>query len=176
MESAEIGQVEQEIARLVSSVFVHLDECDRQITKRFGLTTTQYWALIHLEDPQGRSLSELAALLSCDKSNVTGVVDRLEGANLAERKPGKAGDRRYTRVVLTEKGQELRLHVKAVREQVISTRLRPLGIASLQQLYETLQQFDTLLGVQFASGELSTLIEHVAYCSDMKPATGCQIS
>ena len=160
MEPMKVEQVELAIARLVSSVFIHLDECDRQITKRFGLTTTQYWALVHLEDPQGRSLSELATLLICDKSNVTSVVDKLEETNLAERKRGKAGDRRYTRVVLTEEGQELRRQVKAAREQIISTRLRPLGIESLQQLYETLQRFDTLLGAQFTNGELPTLIEH----------------
>lgn len=159
MEPTQVAQVELEIARLVSSVFIHLDEGDRQITRRFGLTTTQYWALVHLDDPQGRSLSELATLLICDKSNVTSVVDKLEEAGLAERKRGKAGDRRYTRVVLTNEGQELRRQVKAARDQIISTRLRPLGIASLQQLYATLQQFDALLGAQFTSGELPALLE-----------------
>lgn len=160
MEPTKVAQIELEIARLVSSVFIHLDECDRQITKRFGLTTTQYWALVHLDDPQGRSLSELAALLICDKSNVTSVVDKLEEAGLAERKRGKAGDRRYTRVVLTNEGQELRRQVKAARDQIISMRLLPLGIPALQQLYETLQQFDALLGAQFTNGELPALLEH----------------
>ncbi len=159
MEPTKVTQIELEIARLVSSIFIHLDEGDRQITRRFGLTTTQYWALVHLDDPQGRSLSELATLLICDKSNVTSVVDKLEEAGLAERKRGKAGDRRYTRVVLTNEGQELRRRVMAARDGIISTRLRPLGIESLQQLYETLQQFNELLGAQFTSGELPALLE-----------------
>ena len=159
MEPTAVSHLELEIARLVSSVFIHLDECDRQITKRFGLTTTQYWALVHLEDPEGRSLSELAALLICDKSNVTSVVDKLEEAGLAERKRGKAGDRRYTRVVLTEAGQALRRHVKATRNHIISTRLHPLGLESLQRLYASLQQLNALLGAQFASGDLPALIE-----------------
>lgn len=159
MEPTKVSQIELEIARIVSSVFIHLDEGDRQITKRFGLTTTQYWALVHLEHPEGRSLSELAALLICDKSNVTSVVDKLEEAGLAERKRGKAGDRRYTRVVLTESGQELRRQVKATRDHIISTRLRPLGTDSLQQLYEALHQFDALLGAQFTSGGLPALLE-----------------
>lgn len=159
MEPTKVSQVELEIARLVSSVFIHLDEGDRQIMKRFGLTTTQYWALVHLEDPEGRSLSELAALLICDKSNVTSLVDKLEEVGLAERKRGKAGDRRYTRVVLTEAGQELRRRVKATREQIISTRLRPLGFDALHQLYEALHRIDALLGAQFTSGELPALFE-----------------
>ena len=95
----------------------------------------------------------------CDKSNVTSVVDKLEEAGLAERKRGKAGDRRYTRVVLTEAGQALRRHVKATRNHIISTRLHPLGLESLQRLYASLQQLNALLGAQFASGDLPALIE-----------------
>jgi len=59
--------------------------------RHFGLTITQFWALVHLEDEEGRSLSELANLLICDKSNVTSIVDKMEEMGLAERKRGKAG-------------------------------------------------------------------------------------
>ena len=161
MEPTMVNQVEQEISRLISGIFIHLDEGDRQLMRRFGLTVTQYWALVHLEDPEGRSLSELAALLICDKSNMTSVVDKLEEAGLAERKRGKAGDRRYTRVVLTERGQDLRWRIKAAREQIVSTRLSPLGLETMQHLYQLLQQFETLLGAQFSSGEVPALIEQV---------------
>lgn len=154
-------QVEQEISRLISSIFIHLDEGDRQLMKRFGLTVTQYWALVHLEDPEGRSLSELAVLLICDKSNVTSVVDKLEELGLAERKRGKAGDRRYTRVVLTERGRDLRWRIKAARDQIVSTRLHPLGLETLDQLFQVLQRFDVLLGAQFTNGEVPALIEKV---------------
>jgi DNA-binding MarR family transcriptional regulator len=161
MEPTQVNQVEQEISRLISGIFIHLDESDRQLMRRFGLTTTQYWALVHLEDPEGRSLSELAILLICDKSNITSVVDKLEEAGLAERKRGKAGDRRYTRVVLTERGQDLRWRIKAAREQIVATRLSPLGLENMQHLYQLLQQFETLLGAQFSSGEVPALIEQV---------------
>src|SRR5215469_9995600 len=130
-------QLAKEISDFLSQCFLELDEGEHRLMKRFGLTLTQYWALVHLEDPQGRSLSELAALLICDKSNVTSLVDKLEESGLAERKRGKAGDRRYTCVVLTTHGQELRRQVKAARDQIIFMRLRPLGSASLQQLCET---------------------------------------
>ena len=157
--TAEI-QVEHEISRLISSIFIHLDEGDRQLTRRFGLTVTQYWALVHLEDPEGRSLSELALLLLCDKSNVTSVVDKLEELGLAERKRGKAGDRRYTRVVLTERGRDLRWRIKAARDQIVSTRLQSLGLETLDQLCQVLQQFNVLLDAQFRTGEVPALIEH----------------
>lgn len=154
-------QVEHEISRLISSIFIHLDEGDRLLMRRFGLTVTQYWALVHLEDPEGRSLSELASLLLCDKSNITSVVDKLEELGLAERKRGKAGDRRYTRVVLTERGRDLRWRIKAARDQIVSTRLRPLGLETLDQLYQVLQRFNVLLDAQFRTGEVPALIEHV---------------
>ncbi|GCE12824.1 hypothetical protein KTT_26830 [Tengunoibacter tsumagoiensis] len=156
-----VSSIELELAQLISSTFIHLDEGDRQLLKHFGLTTTQYWALVHLEDPQGRSLSELADLLICDKSNMTSVVDKLEKAHLAKRQRGKDGDRRYTRVILTEEGQALRHKVKSAREQMISTRLSPLGTPTLQALKQALQQSTTLLESQFASGEVPTLIERV---------------
>ncbi|HET8840885.1 MAG TPA: MarR family transcriptional regulator [Ktedonobacteraceae bacterium] len=159
MEPKVVSQIELDVSRLVSSIFIRIDECDRHLLRQFGLTITQYWALIHLENPQGRSLSELATLLICDKSNVTGVVDRLEKAGLAERKYGKAGDRRYTRVVLTEQGQQLRRHAKAAREQIIFTRLQSFGVESLEQLSQILQQLDSLLATQFANGEVPRFIE-----------------
>src|SRR5260370_852380 len=161
MEPTTVTAIELDVSQLLSSVFIHLDEGDRQLMKRFGLTVTQYWALVHLEDAQGRSLSELATLLICDKSNITSVVDKLEEAGLAERKRGKAGDRRYTRVVLTERGQDLRWRIKAAREQVIVTRLGPLGLETLQHLSLLLQQLNALLGAQFTHGEVPALIEYV---------------
>jgi DNA-binding MarR family transcriptional regulator len=151
-------QAELEVSRLIASIFINLDESDRQLTKRFGLTVTQYWALFHLEHPEGRSLGELAALLICDKSNVTSVVDKLEAAGLAERQRGKAGDRRYTRVVLTQHGQQLRQHVKAARTHIIITRLQPLGQEALGRFWQMLQQVDTLLKAQFISGDVPALI------------------
>src|SRR5437588_3138626 len=94
-------ELEKEISNYLAQSFLELDEGERQLMKRFGLTLTQYWALVHLEDEEGRSLSELADLLICDKSNVTSIVDKFEESGLAERKRGKEGDRRYIRVVLT---------------------------------------------------------------------------
>lgn len=158
MDPTATPQVELEISQLIASIFINLDESDRQLTKRFGLTITQYWALIHLEHPEGHSLGELAALLICDKSNITSVVDKLEAAGLAERQQGKAGDRRYTRVVLTRQGQQLRRQVKAARTHIITTRLQPIGQEALGRLAQLLHQVDALFKAQFASGDGPALI------------------
>ena len=52
-------------------------------------------------------MGELAAVLACDASNATWLVDRLEERGLVERRP-YPGDRRVKAVVLTEEGAKLR--------------------------------------------------------------------
>ena len=56
-------------------------------------------------------MSALADALHCDNSNVTGIVDRLEAAGLAERRPSER-DRRVKAVVLTDKGEWTRIEIE----------------------------------------------------------------
>lgn len=69
------------------------------------LHPAQAGALLQLASPL--PMHELATLLGCDNSNVTGLVDRLEARGLVEREPG-VDDRRVKRVVLTDAGGEIR--------------------------------------------------------------------
>ena len=71
---------------------------------------------LELSPPQGivlrfldeaRPMGELAALMHCDNSNMTGIVDRLEERGLVRRTAAE-GDRRVKLIALTEKGRELR--------------------------------------------------------------------
>ena len=61
--------------------------------------------LLHLH-PDGLSQSELSRFLIMHRSNLTGLVDRLEQRSLVERQE-VAGDRRAYRVVLTKAGDKL---------------------------------------------------------------------
>lgn len=158
MELIQAQRIEQEVVQLISNVFIHLDDSDRQLMRKFGLTVTQYWALVHLHDKQGRSLSELAGLLLCDKSNVTSVVDKLEEIGLAERKRGKAGDRRYTRVVLTEKGQLLRERGMAAREHLLEKRLAGINADDFLRLVHSLNHLADTLQTQFDEHQVEHLI------------------
>jgi DNA-binding MarR family transcriptional regulator len=64
--------------------------------------------LLNLIEP-GRPvpMGQLAGALSCDASNVTGLVDRLESRGLIERRPSEA-DRRVKVLSLTPLGVRLR--------------------------------------------------------------------
>lgn len=152
--------LEQHIYQLISQSFIRLDTTDQHLMRRFGLTLTQSWALVHLAEPEGRSLSELAQLLICDKSNVTGIVDKLEEDGLATRKRGKAGDRRYTRVILTEQGHQLRKTIMIARKHMIQERLKTIEADTLHNIHQSLQQLTSTLNTQFVQGEEPEIIEH----------------
>ncbi len=69
-----------------------------------GLSLARYGVLnelVRAESPL--ALSELAARLSCVRSNMTQLVDRLEADGLVRREPDP-DDRRSTRVVITPDG------------------------------------------------------------------------
>lgn len=74
-----------------------------------GLTPAQARALFFLERPV--PMRELAEHLHCDRSNVTGIADRLAAHGLVERVPGT--DRRVTMLRLTDKGERARAELAA---------------------------------------------------------------
>ncbi|THA86128.1 MarR family transcriptional regulator [Streptomyces sp. A0592] len=81
---------------------------------QYGLTPTQARVLAQLDGPV--PMRGLAALLVCDASNVTGIVDRLEARELVRREPSPA-DRRVKNVVATEAGRDV---IRRVREEMQS--------------------------------------------------------
>jgi DNA-binding MarR family transcriptional regulator len=81
------------------------------------LHPAQAGALLQMTPDSPRPMHELAAMLACDNSNVTGIIDRLEARGLVARQPYDQ-DRRVKHVVLTPLGTEL-------REQLLSQVGRP---------------------------------------------------
>jgi DNA-binding MarR family transcriptional regulator len=75
-----------------------------------GLSFQQSQALMVLETEM--PMSAMAQALQCDNSNVTGIVDRLEAAGLAERR-SDTRDRRVKTVALTELGRTAREQVRS---------------------------------------------------------------
>jgi DNA-binding MarR family transcriptional regulator len=90
----------------------------------FGLTPMQGHTLRLLDPDRPVAMSALADFLTCDASNVTGIVDKLESRGLVVRQ-GAGHDRRIKMLAVTEEGRRL-------REQ-LSARLMepPAAIASL---------------------------------------------
>jgi DNA-binding MarR family transcriptional regulator len=84
------------------------------IARRLGLRPATFGALRALDRP--RTMSEMARELSCDNSNVTGIVDSLEERGLAVRRADES-DRRVKLIALTDEGRRVRVRlVRAVEK------------------------------------------------------------
>ena len=135
-----MDELKSDVYQLIRQAFIELEITVHQLMNQFNLTATQCWALMHLENPEGLPLSELAFLLMQDKSNMTSLADRLEKEGLAIRKFGKNGDRRYIRIVLTEQGQRLRRQLHTSYDNLINSSLEGLSDESLSELRHRLQE------------------------------------
>ena len=102
--------------------------------------------VLHLIEP-GRPLpmSRLADTLSCDASNVTGLVDRLESRGLVRRQPS-AQDRRVKVLQLTPTGARLRTQLL---RQMAGGAL-PLSRLSLDQRRTLVKLLEALVDEQSA--------------------------
>lgn len=103
---------------------------------RHGLTSVQAKLLAQLKGPV--PMRGLAALLLCDASNVTGIVDRLEARGLVRREPDPA-DRRVKNVVATDEGHETIRRVRA-EMQATHSALDALDEAERTALYGLLER------------------------------------
>jgi len=82
--------------------------------KPMGLTRSQWWVLAFLSRRDGMSQVALADELDVGKVALGGLVDRLEAAELVERR-GDPVDRRVKRIHLTKIGSRL---VRDIRDSV----------------------------------------------------------
>ena len=101
-----------------------------------GLTGQQARALLFLHAP--RPMSDLADHLQCDRSNITGIADRLERAGAVERVAG--ADRRVKLLRLTPAGERQREQLAEVvgRGSTVMAKLNKQQRAQLGALLDTL--------------------------------------
>jgi DNA-binding MarR family transcriptional regulator len=72
----------------------------------FGITTAQFFVLCSLREHDGVKFKELAKRISMDGATLTGILDRLEKFDLAQRRADPE-DRRSLLVFLSPKAHEL---------------------------------------------------------------------
>jgi MarR family transcriptional regulator, organic hydroperoxide resistance regulator len=96
---------ERELCGLVTGLAQQIAEHVRERAVTLGLTSAQATALREMTGPM--TMRELAERMSCEPSNATFVVDKLERLGLIERHAHPA-DRRAKQLVLTAEGIALR--------------------------------------------------------------------
>ena len=112
---ARLGFLMHDVSRLRRSVF---DE----FMKPMGLTRSQWWILAHLSRHDGMIQSDLASVLDLGKAALGGLLDRLEGSKLIQRRSDDT-DRRVKRIHLTNKGtqtiQDMRVKNHELSERIL---------------------------------------------------------
>jgi MarR family transcriptional regulator, organic hydroperoxide resistance regulator len=105
---------QREVARRVWSLMHEVFMASRPqfmaLCREYDLFPPQVLAIRHLEQP--KSMRQIADLLACDSSNVTGIIDRLEERDLVRRTAAEH-DRRVKLLVLTPEGERLRKEMAA---------------------------------------------------------------
>ena len=112
---------------LVKFFFAQREHLPTSCTE-FDLSPVQCHVLHLIEPGKPLPMGRLAETLSCDASNVTGLVDRLESRGLVRRHPA-AHDRRVKVLQLTPAGTRVRTQVL----RRMSSRSVPIARLSLEQ-------------------------------------------
>lgn len=111
----------------------------RLFFQEWDLSPSQFNVLSLLEsNPDGLSQSDLGRQLITHRSNVTGLIDRLEKRGLVKRKEAD-GDRRAYRVVLTKPGGDL---LKQILPQYYKKADHVWGLVSGDKIADFLSAFD----------------------------------
>ncbi len=111
---------------------------DSRHIKSLKLTPSQFDVIVTLGDTEGMTCAELSDATLVTKGTLTGVLDRLASKGLIRRET-VAGDRRCTRINLTDKGDALFRKVFAAH----IVHIRPFFERALSQ--KEVEQMRTLL-------------------------------
>ncbi|BET67743.1 hypothetical protein ASA1KI_26610 [Opitutales bacterium ASA1] len=114
----------------------------RRLFRPLGLTEAQFNVLNLLAAAKdGMTQSELGEVLVVDRSNVTGLVDRMERAGWVKR-GDVPGDRRAHRVVLTAKGRRLWDKAADLYEAAVLEAARAVGDAQARAGVEAMRRLE----------------------------------
>lgn len=135
---------------LLQELNLMFDDSDRHTLRKFELTNRQYHALQHLPRGMSRHLTEMSELLFCDKSNITGLVDRMVRDGLITRDRSEK-DRRYLELKTTEQGHHLRTTSRVAHQAAVNERFNCFDEEELAQLDQLLTKLADHVRQQLAS-------------------------
>jgi DNA-binding MarR family transcriptional regulator len=104
-----------------------------------GLTTALFALLNVLGTREGAIQQQLGSAMGVDPSTMVSLIDRLESAGLARRRP-RATDRRAREVVITAKGRRVLGQARRLAMQVEDDVLRGLSGAERRQMLALLRR------------------------------------
>ena len=130
---------ENQLYNLFIKTYLLLSDGDRRFFLRFQLSQARYYALIHIHNEPGITLTELSKRLLCTKGNTTRILNSLEQDGLLIRQLD-AYDKRVYQLKLSESGDLKLSQVKSDYQKLNKDRFNSLspekllGTASLIEL------------------------------------------
>jgi DNA-binding MarR family transcriptional regulator len=128
-------ELDRDLCKLIHRFAHRMDVQARRVADSLGMTASQVIALRELSEPI--TSRELAERMSCEPSNVTFVLDKLEQQALVERRPHPT-DRRARQLMLTAAGKRRRAMV--VKRLGDGSPVDGLTIAQQEALRDLLQR------------------------------------
>ena len=112
-----------------------------------GISVPQCDVLTTLTEREGLSQQELAKRLYVTKGNISGLIDRLEGAGFVERR-ALAADRRSHAIFLTPEGREKAHQGIAIQHDYVAATLGRLSQADIEDLERLLVKTRDLIRLE----------------------------
>ncbi|MET7637976.1 MarR family transcriptional regulator [Streptomyces sp. NPDC005438] len=139
-QTAPLDEVTLEVLSLFGEVSARYHEEYDRAASRHGLSGAQA-RVLSLLYAEPLPMRQVARVIRCEPSNITGIVDRLEERGLVERQPNPA-DRRVKLAALTDEGRRV---VRELRDNLPFAR-QPLAALTTEQRLQLRDLLRRVLG------------------------------
>lgn len=114
-----------------------------QLASEFGITQSIGYLLININDKEGTTVSQVAALLGLKSTSLSRMLSNLEDMGLIYRESNQ-GDKRSVKIKLTDLGKEKRHLARVVVRKFNDYLNAHISGSEKQQLTETLKKINQL--------------------------------
>ena len=114
-----------------------------QLVADFGITQSIGYLLINIDEKEGNTVSEVAALLGLKSTSLSRMLSQMEKMGLIYRESNK-GDKRSVKIFLTELGKEKRHLARGLVRQFNNYLNEHISDKEKEQLINTLKKINQL--------------------------------
>jgi DNA-binding MarR family transcriptional regulator len=114
-----------------------------QLVTEFGITQSIGYLLINIDESEGTTVSQAAALLGLKSTSLSRMLSQLEKSGLIYRE-SNAGDKRSVKIYLTELGKEKRRLARATVKQFNNYLNSHISDSDKEYLIKTLKKINQL--------------------------------
>ncbi len=136
-----------EVMQSLRRIFKSIQDYSQEVSKKFGITGPQLWALKTISSNGSLSVGELSQRMYLHPSTISGVVDRLEKKKYVQRDRAKE-DRRVVQVRLTPLGKNLARKAPNPIQGKMVYGLGKLKRDQLSSIYDSLQRLVKIMEVE----------------------------